>query len=473
VKPNQVLVREAEFMNQVNALMAEVDRRADELVELLRWMIRIETVNTGRPPTGNEIAVAAPLRDWLAGQGIGSRLIEPAPGRAILIASLKGQEPGPRLMYMAHTDVVPIEDPATWMYPPFSAEISEGRVWGRGALDCKGMVACEAMAMAILAQSGWQPQGELRLAITADEEAGSVLGAKWLAENMPEEMRCDYALNEGPGLPIQTQAGCGYLLPVGGKGAVDVHLTFHGRSYHSSQPWRADNALLKMADAALRIARYQPAKDVSNPIFGFLDRLFGIPGPVTAENLDEALMEVEKHSVALAHRLMALSRLSLAPTMAHSGIKENNIPERADLTVNSRILPGQSGQTVQRILEDLLSDIDGVEIDCRQHAEPSSSPHDTPFAAAVQRSMSAATGRNDIFMIPTLMGGCADSRYIRPLGAVVYDFFPFHPGADIERYMSHTANESIEIQSLIDSTKMMVALAVDLLTNANRTTANQ
>jgi acetylornithine deacetylase/succinyl-diaminopimelate desuccinylase-like protein len=444
------------------ALLAQVDRRSGELIELLQGMVRIESINTGKPPTGDEIRVATFLKEWLVQRNCTSRIIESQPGRANLITSLAGK-PGPRLMFMAHTDVVPIEDPAQWMHAPFSGDIAEGRVWGRGTLDCKGMVACEAMALAILRAANCKPRGELRLVITADEEAGSVWGAKWLAENMPDEVRADYAINEGPGLPILTQGGCGYLLPVGGKGALDIYIHLKGRSYHSSQPWRADNALVKMAEVIRRIHAYVPEKDVSNPVFGYLDRMFGIKDQVTPENVDQILTQVEQHSLAFAHRLMALSRLSLAPTIARGGIKDNNIPETAELVVNSRILPGQNVETVRLILENLLKDMPGVEVECRGHAEPSASPHDTPFAESIRRAMSAATGRNDIFMIPTIMGGCADSRYIRPLGTIVYDFWPFHPNADIERYTSHCSDESIEIQTLIDSTKMMVALAYDVL----------
>ncbi len=447
----------------VTRLPDEVNRRQDELVSLLQDLIRIESVNTGRPESGNERAVADYLQSWLGERGTASRAVEPAPGRTNLIVDWGDWTQRPRLLYLAHTDVVPIEDPAGWSHGPFSGDIAEGRVWGRGALDCKGMVACEMLALSILDGSGLAPRGALRLAITADEEAGSSLGAKWLAENMPDEVSADYALNEGPGLPVRSRAGCGYLLPVGGKGAVNAHISIHGRSYHSSQPWRADNALVKMAEVIRRIDAYVPEKDVSNPIFGYLGRMFGLPEEVTPENIDEVLEKVQEQSLAFAHRLKALSRLSLAPTMGRAGIKDNNIPELAELVVNSRVLPGQSAGTVLGILQTLLGDIPGVEIVVEAHAEPSASPHDTPFAEAVRRAMVAATGRDDIFLVPTLMGGCADSRYIRPLGAVVYDFWPFHPNADVERYTSHCTDESIEIQTLVDSARMMVALACDLL----------
>jgi acetylornithine deacetylase/succinyl-diaminopimelate desuccinylase-like protein len=450
-------------MTDLNSLMAEVDRQTDDLVQLLRDIIRVESVNTGRPPTGNETEAAKVLQKWLAERGIESRLVEGTSNRGNLIAGLSGQRAGPRLMYLAHTDVVPVEDPRQWTYPPFSGEVADGRVWGRGSLDCKGLVACEALAMAILKSSGLDFAGELRSVFTADEEGGCIWGAKWLAENLPDEVRADYAINEGPGFPIRTDSGRGYLFTVGSKGSVVVDITAHGESFHATQPWRADNALVKMAEVVRRIDAWESQRDVSLPIFSYLDRLAGIPEEVTPQNIDAIAARVGQQNLQLSHRLLGLSRMTMVPTLFSSGTASGVIPGESKLCVRATILPGQSVDTVSAILGELLADIPGVTFECTPRAEPSWSPHDTEFAERVRQAMQTAYGRDDVYLVPMLMNGAADTRYIRPLGTLAYDFWPFHPDADIEQYRTHCVDESVEIKTLTTSTKMLIALAYDVL----------
>lgn len=450
-------------MTDLTSLMNEVDKQTDDLVQLLRDIIRIESVNTGEPPTGNETEVAVLLQNWLAARGIESTIVEGTPNRGNLITGLTGTRSGPRLMYLAHTDVVPVEDSNAWTHPPFSGEVVDGRVWGRGSLDCKGLAACEALAMSILKASGLDFAGELRLVITADEEGGCTWGAKWLAENMPDEVRADYAMNEGPGFPIPTESGRGYLFTVGSKGSVLVEITAHGESFHATQPWRADNALVKMAEVVRRIDAWESERDVSLPIFSYLDRLAGIQEKVTPENIDDIAARVGQQNLQLSHRLLGLSRMTMVPTMFNTGTASGVIPGESKLTLRATILPDQTIDTVRAVLEDLLGDMPGVTFECTPRAEPSWSPHDTEFAERVRQAMHAAYGRDDVYLVPMLMNGASDTRYIRPFGTLAYDFWPFHPDADIEQYRTHCVDESVEIETLTTSTKILIALAYDVL----------
>src|SRR5436190_22749808 len=173
--------------------MATVTLR-DEVRELLRELIRVDTTN----PPGNETQAAELLRDYLGDHGVQSELIARVPERANLVARIPGRGDGPSLLFLSHTDVV-LADPAEWQADPFGGELRDGEVWGRGALDMKGQVAAEAVAIASLARDGFEPSGDLIFCATADEEVGAGFGAAWLCEEHADAVRCDYLVNEGSG----------------------------------------------------------------------------------------------------------------------------------------------------------------------------------------------------------------------------------------------------------------------------------
>src|SRR6185503_20596726 len=171
----------------------------DEVTDLLQRLIRVDTTN----PPGNETAAAELLRDYLEANGIECELIAKVPERANLVARIPGGD-GPSLLFLGHTDVV-LADPAEWSVPPFSGELRDGMVWGRGALDMKSEVDANAVAIASLAREGFRPSGDLIFAATADEEAGAGFGLEWLCEEHPDAVRCDFAINEGGGDRVELE----------------------------------------------------------------------------------------------------------------------------------------------------------------------------------------------------------------------------------------------------------------------------
>ena len=173
----------------------------DEVTDLLQRLIRVDTTN----PPGNETAAAELLRDYLEANGIECELIAKVPERANLVARIPGGD-GPSLLFLGHTDVV-LADAAEWSVPPFSGELRDGMVWGRGALDMKSEVAANAVAIASLAREGFRPSGDLIFAATADEEAGAGFGLEWLCEEHPDAVRCDFAINEGGGDRVELDDG--------------------------------------------------------------------------------------------------------------------------------------------------------------------------------------------------------------------------------------------------------------------------
>ncbi len=444
-------------------LLSMVDQYQDELVSLLQALVRVPSINTGVMPTGNETPACELIARKLAADGIDSQTIESALGRGNLVARLQGSAGSPRLMLMAHTDVVPVESESEWERPPFGGEIHNGRVYGRGANDMKGMLACEVMAMLILKRAGVKLAGDLILAACADEEAGGAYGFGWLAKTHPELIQADFALNEGGGAPVKTPKGLAYFYNTGEKGRYEVHITVSGRAFHAATPWRADNPLYKAPEILRRIQTYVPEINTSSPLFAHLHQALDLPEPITDQNIDALAATIAQSRPSQSAMLKAASRMTLTPTMINAGVKSNSIAERVTITCDIRTLPHQDTGYVQRELGRILEGLPDVSWDLVRTAVPSASPADHPFAGALQQATAVTLGRSDFSWLPGLTVGFTDARLVRPLGTVVYGFSPGHPDADPNLYGAHNKNESQDIASLRISTRMMVALAWEML----------
>ena len=441
-------------------LLASVEGARDEIVDLLQELVRIPSVNAGpRPDTGNETLVCDVLRTRLERARIAYAVHESAPGRGNLIAHM-GRPGGKRLLCISHTDVVPVEDETLWEHPPFSGAIDRGRIYGRGADDDKADVAAYCMAMVLLRRAGVDLQGELVWLASADEESGGRWGAGWVADHLPDAVRADVAVNEGSGVPIQTDGGLVYSVSLGEKGRLEARVTRRGRSGHASVPWRADNPVPVVAEAIQRIAAYEPEIDVSHPYFRAVLAGLGYAQAPTAENIDRIAEGLPDQ--ALGSYLKAASRMTVTPTMLQAGVKSNSIPDRATLVCDVRALPGQDDAFVKRELEDALQGLD-VSVEVDYTAVSNASPPDSPFLDTIRAALGDALGTRDFKVIPSLTVGFTDSRFIRPLGAEVYGFAPHHPQAERLRSGVHGNNEFMEIDSLLLRTRWAVALAVETL----------
>lgn len=448
---------------QLDGLLRQVDACQNELVALLQDLVRIPSINTGVMPTGNETPVCELVARKLAADGITSQIVESAPGRGNLVARLVGKSGTPRLLYMAHTDVVPVENESDWQYPPFGGEVHDGRVHGRGSSDMKGMLAAEIMAMLILKRSGLALKGDLMLTACADEEAGGTYGAGWLAKTNPELIQADFAINEGGGDAMKTASGLAYAYNIGEKGRYEVHIMASGRSFHASQPWSADNPLYKALAILKRIQDYQPEIDTSAPLFSYLQGLMDLPEPVTSVNVDALADSLAATKPGESSALKAYSRMTLVPTMIKSGVKSNSIPESVTITCDIRTLPHQDTGYVQKELARVLAGLPDVSWELVRTAVPSASPANHPFAEAVRRATAIAIGRDDFAWVPGLTVGFTDARLVRPLGTVVYGFAPSHPDADASLSGAHNKNESEDIASLMVAARMLTALAWGML----------
>ena len=449
-------------MPDMKDLYAQVDAALDDILALEQALVRIPSVNTGFMPTGNETAVAEYARDWLAEDGIESEILGRDPDRGNLIARMEGRSGKAGLMFMSHTDVVPVEDKSKWRFPPFSATIAEGRVFGRGASDCKGLLTAQMMAMRLLKRNGIELNDSLILASGADEEHGGRYGFGWLAENHPEKLAAPFAVNEGGGAPLQAAGALTYVLGVGEKGRLQIEIDVKGVSSHASVPWQGTNAMYRLSRALSNIEQFEPELDTSTGLFDHLST-FAIEHRPSPSNIEEIIAEVEPTNPRFASLLKALSRMTLTPTMIRGGIKSNSVPESIRLTCDVRTLPHQDEQYVREQVEQVLEGIPGIDFEIDYMAQPNSSPFDTALSQSIQSVTAQALERDDIQWVPAISNGFTDSRFTRPLGIVTYGFSGSHPDDDPMITFTHGTNESVGIKSLVSGTKIMLGLACDML----------
>ena len=449
-------------MPTLEELFAQVDEQREHIIALEQALVRIPSVNSGFMPTGNETPVCEYIRDWLAEDGIESEILGRTPERGNIIARIEGSNTEAGLMFMSHTDVVPVEEEEKWRFPPFSATIADGRIYGRGASDCKGLLTAQLYAMRLLKRNGIQLEDSLILCSGADEEHGGRYGFGWLAENHPEKIRAPFAVNEGGGTPIDSPSGLTYLLGTGEKGRLQVEIEVKGVSSHASVPWQGTNALYTLQRVLQRIENYEPERDTSTSLFEHLS-VFAIEHKPSAENVDEIIAETEPENPRFASMMRALSRMTLTPTMISGGIKSNSVPESIKLTCDVRTLPHQSDDYLREQIDAILEGIPNTTYEIDYMAVPNSSAFETELGAGIQRATAAALGIDDIQWVPAISTGFTDSRFLRPLGTITYGFNGSHPDDDPMLSRAHGTDESIGISSLISGTKIMLALAIDIL----------
>ncbi len=448
-------------MPNFQEIFSQIDAMTDEIVQLHQELVRIPSVNTGAMPTGDETPVCEYVRDWLAEDGIESEILGRTPERGNIIARIEGDDPAARLMFMSHTDVVPVEEADKWTFPPFSATVHDGRIYGRGASDCKGLLAAQMVAMRLLKRNGVRLRHSLVLCSGADEEHGGRYGFGWLAENHPEKITAPFAVNEGGGTPIEAAGGLTYLLGVGEKGRLQVEFEVKGVSAHASVPWQGTNALYRLSQLLNRIENYEPERDTTTSLFAHLSN-FAIEHAPSADNVDEIIAEVSEDNPRFASMLTALSRMTITPTMINGGIKSNSVPEQIRLTCDVRTLPHQDDDYLRGELDRIASGIPGVSYEIDYMAVPNASEFDTELTDHIRAATALALERDDIQWVPAISTGFTDSRFTRPLNVITYGFSGSHPDDDPMLSNAHGTDESVGIASLISGSKIMFTLACTL-----------
>jgi acetylornithine deacetylase/succinyl-diaminopimelate desuccinylase-like protein len=424
-------------------------RLGTETVELLSELIRIDTAN----PPGNEQPAQELLAARLTDAGFECELLAAEPGRPNLVASPKGESPGETLGLLGHVDTVPA-DRDEWSFDPWSGEVVDGDVRGRGAQDMKGQVAAEVAAVVALARDGWRPaRGELKLIATADEEKGAAIGAAWLCDEHPEAVRCDLVVNEGGGYAFELGGRRFYTLCVGEKGINRFLLRARGVAGHASVPGLGDNALLKLAPALDRL-RNQPPLEPTPEGVAFLSALLGEElGEVDVSALEGAVERLRGLSPSVTALLAEpMMRVTLVPTKARASEKANVIPSRAEVLVDCRVPPGGGPEQVRERLGLVLGPLaDGLEVDFegQEQVTGNRSPADSPLADEIAAWLAEADP--DATLVPIVMTGFSDSHWFRKAfeTATVYGFCPQRRYGLIEAFpLVHAADERAAIADL-------------------------
>src|SRR3954453_23018923 len=282
-----------------------------DAVGLLRELIRFNTVN----PPGDERAAQEHLAGLLEDAGLEVELLGRTPERPNLVARLRGSDDGPTLCLLSHVDTV-YATADEWSHDPWSGDLDDGFVWGRGALDMKSQTAAEVAAAVGLANEGWRPaRGDLLVVVVVDEETGGAEGAKWICEHHPDLVRCDYLLNEGAGTVIPYDGDRVYGVCIAEKGVFRFILRTDGVAGHASIPKIGDNALLKMAPLLQAMSERQPEFDITAAPQALMDGL-GVAG----------LDELREKDAVLAMLVEPMLGVPLPPTLAPASDKINVIP---------------------------------------------------------------------------------------------------------------------------------------------------
>ncbi|MDX6469768.1 MAG: hypothetical protein QOF75_1571 [Gaiellaceae bacterium] len=409
-----------------------------EVTDLLSRLIQLDTTN----PPGNETAAAELLRDYLEASGVECELHARVPERASLVARIRGTGDGPSLMLLSHTDVV-LADPREWSVPPFSGEVRDDEVWGRGALDMKSQVAANAVAIASLAREGFRPAGDLIFAATADEEVGDGFGLMWLCEQHPDAVRCDFAINEGAGDRLDFGGSIYYLCSTAEKMTAPFNVRVHGRSGHASMPGIADNALVKAARLIERIAEYRPEPQLQQEVEAFLRTVLGEIPP--AADVVERARAVHPIAAELVEPLLAPT---FAPTMISASQKRNVIPALCEIAVDCRLLPGQSPEAVAGIVGEVLGSDIAYDVEWLTAEGGTRSALDTPLWDAVDAFV--AESEPGARPLPICTAGFTDSHWLRDaFGTVAYGFFPMREmRPEVAAQLIHSADERIPVADL-------------------------
>lgn len=418
----------------------------DEAVGYLEQLLKLNTVN----PPGNEIIACRYLADVLAREGIESTILESEPTRANLVARLKGDGRAAPLLLMVHLDVVPVE-PKRWTHDPFGAEIADGFIYGRGALDTKELAAMELAVLVWLKRNNVSLARDVIFMANADEETGGLLGAGWMVQHHPDLIRAEYGINEGGGFGTTILGKHIYGIQTGEKGTARFSLRAHGKPGHASVPQR-ENAVLKLARGIDKLGSALFPMHVTQTARNYIEGLAKATGGAAGSSL-RALLDQKNGKRAfenlpldegLRGMLYAMLHNTATPTKLSAGSKINVIPSVAEAQVDARLVPGQTAETFLRELRTVLDD--AYEIEFHQptttgiEADPQSPLYDT-MVNALKRHDSKA------IVLPDLVVGATDARHVTKLGTKVYGFCPmFDKESEMERV--HGDDERVSLKNV-------------------------
>lgn len=422
----------------------------EEALRFVRELIRIESVNTGDLDTigDGEARAARYVQAALEEVGYETIYLESHPGRGNVVARLAGADPAcGALVVHAHLDVVPV-DGQEWTHPPFAAEIEDGLLYGRGAVDMKDFAGVILAVARAFKRDGVVPARDLVFAFFADEEAGGTWGARWLVDHHPELFAgATEALSEVGGFSVPLAPGRrAYLIATAEKGVGWARLRARGRPGHGSRP-TLDNAVVRLAQAVAAIGEHRFPIARTPAVDAFLERF----GAARGVPFTDAGLEAELGELGFVGGLVGASlRDTASPTVLDAGSKTNVIPAVATAAIDLRVLPGHE----DTFLDDLRAVVGhDLEIEVGPWIPPIAAPVDSPLVGAAQRAISAEDA--DGIVVPYLLPASTDNKHLARLGIAGYGFVPLRvpDGFDVFAQF-HTADEHVPVESVYFSARV-------------------
>jgi acetylornithine deacetylase/succinyl-diaminopimelate desuccinylase-like protein len=421
---------------------------ADEVAGICSELIRIDTTNPGDDSGPGERRAAEHVARLLDEVGVEADIFESRPGRASVVARIAGQNPGrPALLVHGHLDVVPA-NPDDWQRHPFSGDIHDGCVWGRGAVDMKDM---DAMILAVVRQrmrEGRQPARDVVLVFPADEEAGGSYGARWLVDNHRELFEgCTEAIGEVGGFSVTLGGQRHYLLQTSEKGIAWLRLTARGRAGHGSM-LNPDNAVTELAEAVAALGRHEWPERLTPTTRAFLE------AACAALNIDYDLNKLRNYLSKfgpISRIIGATLRNTVNPSRLSAGYKVNVVPQTAYAEVDGRFVPGYE--------EEFLAEIDrligpNVEREFIHHDIAVETTFDGDLCQAMIASLQAEDPEASV--IPYCLSGGTDAKSFSRLGIRCFGFAPLQLPADLDfSGMFHGIDERVPVDALAFGTRVL------------------
>lgn len=435
------------------------DQLLKEATQYLQEYIRIQTVN----PPGNEIEGARFFKKIFDAESIPCQIFEPSPGRGNLLATLKGNGRKKPILLLNHMDVVPVER-ERWSFDPFAGIIQDGYLYGRGALDDKSMGIIEMMALLILKRENVPLERDILFLAAADEETGGKWGIQWSIENVSSLKKSEFALNEG-GYIMLNEIGAPdrYEISNGQKIVFQLQLKAKGTSGHASMP-HSDNPNVKLIHALEAVIKWETPFNVLPMVKEFFQKM----APKQPSQERKYFEDIEKafSDPSFSKRLTsnpiynAMVRDTLSLTILQGGSKANVIPSESSATLDCRLIPGSSKENFLKEIKKRLGE--EIEVEGKMEGTPiPPSSLDTDLFHAIQKF--ASKNDPDCPVVPLLLPGATDSRFIRERGMTTYDFCPFRL-SEKEILRVHGNDERIALENLKFGTRMLVEVLKEVAT---------
>ncbi|CBT75840.1 MULTISPECIES: M20/M25/M40 family metallo-hydrolase [Glutamicibacter] len=413
----------------------------NEAVEICRKLIQIDTTNYGGNKGAGELEAARYVAQLLQEVGLAAQIYESAPGRANVLVRIPGADRTlPALVVHGHLDVVPAiaED---WSVDPFGAEIIDGMIWGRGAVDMKNMDAMIIAAVRHLQRENITPPRDLIIAFFADEEAGGDYGSGWMVQNHPELFAgATEAISEVGGFSVEINGRRAYMLQTAEKGIAWLKLTAQGMAGHGSQ-LNPDNAVTALAGAVHRIGEHQWPLSYTKTTRALLEQVAELAGL----DFDEANPAPLLTAMGNVSRFVGATLQNTAnPTALEAGYKHNVIPGQAHALIDCRTLPDQHEATLQTLRE-----LAGEHVEVSMMHEQDSL--EVPFAGPLVESMvqSLLAEDPDAVVLPYMLSGGTDNKWLAKLDITGYGFAPLQLPAELDfTGMFHGVDERVPVDSI-------------------------